>query len=141
MDECDKNIATLIDLNFDDDDDGDKIYVDFMSHELGTIPPVQQLLWGDYIMKPKAQTAWDKNVRKACQEIAATQDLGDHDFQPRVKDLNTGMFMLIDTGASVSVFPRTHSPTAQFDPHTGLKAINGTKIATYGTKSVKIRLD
>ena len=85
--------------------------------------------------------AFDRQVLKACKTIASTTDLADHDFRPRIKDLNTGLYMLIDTGAAVSVFPRTLSKNSTLDVKTGLQAINGTKIPTYGTQSVKIRLD
>ena len=43
---------------------------------------------------------FDRLVIKACSSInASTDNVDDHDFRPRIKDLNSGLFNLIDTGA------------------------------------------
>ena len=127
--------AALIDINVEKDAE---IHTDFMTHEFGN-PQVQQLLWGSYRKKPVAQMDFDRLVIKACRAIDASDDPGDHDFRPRVKDLNTGLYFLIDTGASISVFPKHLCPdlkNAQPEVHKGLKAINGSKITTFGTKTL-----
>ena len=90
-------IAALIDINVNKDTE---IHTDLTSHEFG-MPKVKQLLWGTYHRKPVAQMDFDRLVIKACQEVAAADDSADHDFRPRVKDLNSGKFFLIDTGAAL----------------------------------------
>ena len=99
-------IAALVDVNVDKDKE---IYTDFTSHEFGK-PQVKQLLWGDYNRKPVAQMDFDRLVIKACQQVAAADvdDVTEHDFRPRIKDLNSGLYFLVDTGAACSVFPKKH---------------------------------
>ena len=94
---------------------------------------------------------FDRLIVKACQEIAVADDLGDHDYRPRIKDLNSGHYFLIDTGAALSIFPsslvregereREGGGHTRPDSKLALQAINGTKIPTYGKKTVKLRFD
>ena len=75
--------------------------------------------------------AWDRLVIKACKKIEANVDQADHDFRPRIKDLNSGLYLLLDTGAALSVFPRSHCKgNLTQDVDKGLVAINGSKIPT-----------
>ena len=107
-------IATLIDLNIDTDecnDKSDKIYADFTSNEFG-MPHVEQVLWGEYSHKPQAQELFQIQVRKAVDSIVAASEKDSHDFRPRIKDLNTGKYFLINTGACVSVYPKKWCPNA-----------------------------
>ena len=130
-------IAALVDLNVDKDLE---IHTDFMSNEFGN-SPVQRLLWGSYHKKPVAQMDFDHLIIKACQQIASNNepsDLETHDFRPRIKDLNSGQFFLIDTGAATSVIPKSDDDDAPMDHKTGLQAVNGTKIPTFGKKVVTI---
>lgn len=57
-----------------------------------------------------------------------------------VTDRNTGISYLVDTGADISVYPRskTHGPTIRGEYE--LFAANGTRIATYGTIAVHLNL-
>ena len=89
----DVQLSALIDLKIDKDN---KIHTDFHSHEFGS-PLVKQLLWGTYHRKPVAQMDFDHLVIKACQKISAADEVVDHDFRPRIKDLNSGLSFLIDT--------------------------------------------
>ena len=84
---------------------------------------------------------FDRMVVKACKNISASDNLGDHDFRPRVKDLNSGIEFLIDTGAATSVFPKHLTKHAKMDQTGGLQAINGAKIPSFGRKTMKIRFD
>ena len=102
---------------------------------------MKQLLWGSYHKKPIAQMDFDRLVIKACQKVAAESDPGDHDFRPRAKDLNSNTYFLVDTGAAVSVYPRSMVTNAKCDVTRGLEAVNGTKIPTFGNKRVKVRFD
>ena len=118
------NIDCLIDI----DPESKKIYTDFGSFEFGSEPQVKQLLWGEYQFKPVAQSNWELQVAKA-SEIAANAT-ADSDFRPRIKDHNSGLFMLVDTGAAVSVFPKKLCPRASVDNSKALKAVNGSTIPT-----------
>ena len=103
------------------------------------MPIVKRLMWGEYFMKPVAQVDFENKVRQAVEAIAAAD--GDQDFRPRLKCLNTKMHFLIDTGAAISVYPCRLCPNAKEDFKKGLQAINGSKIKTFGNKTIKIRPD
>ena len=110
------------------------------SSEFGTTL-VKRLIWGIHKGKPPAQMTWDRQISRLCRDIASSDDEGDHDFRPKIKDCNTGQYMLIDTGACVSVFPKHLCPTAKLQKHSGLKAVNGTQIPSYGQQTINIRLN
>ena len=46
---------------------------------------------------------------------------------------------MLDTGAQVSLWPRSKFPDAVYDPSRKLQAVNGTRISTYGEKWVTIK--
>ena len=54
-----------------------------------------------------------------------------------IKDINSGKLFLIDSGADVSVFPLTLSPSSSASTGS-LVAANGTKIKTFGFKMVEL---
>ena len=99
-------------------------------------------MWGgQYGQKPQAQVIFEVEVQKAVQSVIAATEKDSQDFRPRIKDLNTNTYFLIDTGACLSVFPKSACPNAKLDENRGLQAVNGTTMPTYGTKIVNIRLD
>ena len=102
-----------------------EIHTDILTHEFGD-PRVKRLLWGNKYKKPSAQMDFDRLVIKACRQIAKADDKGDHDYRPRVKDLNSGRYFLLDTGAALSVFPHS-GVQSDVDDGGGLQAINGSK--------------
>lgn len=55
-------------------------------------------------------------------------------------DNNNQLNFLIDTGADLSVLPRNRFPRSKPDPHPRLSAANGTNIATFGEKVLKLNL-
>ena len=57
-------------------------------------------------------------------------------------DRDTGLNFLIDTGASVSLLPARECPRPQvsLDQKRTLVAANGTEIATFGTKTMRVKL-
>ena len=63
----------------------------------------------------------------------------DRDRRPHLVDSKTGVSMLLDTGAAVSVFPRSNSDIRDQSSH--LQAINGTKIDTFGTKIIPVTIN
>ena len=87
-----------------------------------------------------AQQIWEVQVEKAAKSVLAAAEK-EGDFRPRIKDLNSGHYFLIDTGACTSVYPKKWCPDAILDSSRGLQAVNGSTISTYGTKSVNIRLN
>ena len=137
-------IATLIDIDIDHNHDksaNETIYADFTSHEFG-LPQVEQVVWGGlYPHKPQAQTLFEVDVQRAVESIVAATERENDDYRPRIKDLISGRHFLIDTGACLSVYPKKLCPSAKVDEKTGLKAVNGATMPTYGTIKVKIRLD
>ena len=89
-------------------------------------------------MKPQAQQIWELQVQKAANNIVSAAER-EGDFRPRVKDLNTGHYFLIDTGACTSVYQLKYCPDAKLDSSKGLQAVNGSTIQTYGSKVLNIR--
>merc|ERR1712012_722941 len=61
------------------------------------------------------------------------------DLRPRFLDANSGLSILIDTGAQISLWPRNKFKDATYDPTRKLQAVNGTRISTYGQRDVLIR--
>ena len=60
-------------------------------------------------------------------------------MRPRFVDANSGLSILLDTGAQVSLWPRRSFRDAIYDPSKKLQAVNGTRISTYGHRNVTIR--
>ena len=61
-------------------------------------------------------------------------------MRPHVRDKRSDLWIMLDSGAAISIWPRRcypELPRAQ----TSLVAVNGTKIATYGTKDVSLDLE
>ena len=90
-------------------DNFNRIYTDFVSHEFGNLPSVRQLFQGEPFIQIEAATA----------KI---------DFRPRILDLLSKKWFLIDTGAAVSVYPKSMCPFAKQNEQIALRAINGEKI-------------
>ena len=111
-----------IDYNYNSESKTDIIYTDFTSNEFGTTP-VEQLIWGEFKTKPVAQHQWEVQVSQAIETIVAAAEK-DHDFRPRIKDLHTGKYFLIDTGACLSVYPKSECPDAIRDNNKGLQAVS-----------------
>ena len=90
---------------------------------------------------------FDHLVIKACQEISSAETIDpiEHDYRPRIKDKNSGRFFLIDTGAALSVIPKSmvadEVAGLKQDEGSALQAINGSKVPTFGTRPVKLRFD
>ena len=100
--------------------------------------------WNEYPFKPVAQVHWEQQV--AAASLAAAKVDINHDpklttdVRPRLFDHNSNQWMLLDTGAAISCYPRSYFPDAVVDHSRSLQAVNGTKIATFGQRNVKINL-
>ena len=62
------------------------------------------------------------------------------DIRPHLRDLTSNRWVLLDSGATASVYPKALVTGAVPDAVPALKAANGTPMATYGKKVVKIRV-
>ena len=73
-------------------------------------------------------------------EIASWQEgIKNKDIRPRVQDQISKEWLLVDSGAQLSVWPRNRVPEAVIDPYISIQAVNKTKILTYGKKEISIR--
>ena len=55
-------------------------------------------------------------------------------------DRRSGLRFLVDTGAEASVIPPSRTERKHRQEHSGLQAVNGTPIATYGSRSLTLDL-
>ena len=115
--------------------------------------------WSFYTKKPVSQTEWESLVSlavtpiaednpyidiKPYQEVSAIDSInfkpGSYglDIRPKIFDNATKSWILVDSGSCVSCVPK--KPGDKVDPNFQLKAVNGGKIATYGTEIVSVRL-
>ena len=113
-------------------------------------PPVgSSQSWGVYEFKPECQIQWEEMVQQAAisiadqypfveQAIDATTE--NEDTRPRLYDTVLKQWILIDTGASVSVFPKSMFQNHERDPGVNLRAVNGTRLQTYGKRPVTIKI-
>ena len=127
----------------DPDNQNEKIYANFHEHEFSEVP-LLQAQWGNYSSKPQIQSNWDKNIVKA---IAAIVDEGvmsastaNNDLRPKLVDVTTGRAILVDSGASRSIWPVADYPGRSPDPFTSLKAVNGSTIGTFGVETIKVQV-
>ena len=114
-------------------------------------PPVgSSQSWGVYEFKPECQIQWEEMVQQAAitiadqypfveQAIDATTE--NEDTRPRLYDTVLKQWILIDTGASVSVFPKSMFQNHERDPGVNLRAVNGTRLQTYGKRPVTIKIN
>ena len=75
------------------------------------------------------------------QSLAATSDAGQlHSRLLFLTDATSGYRFLIDTGAEVSVVPPSATDRTNKQDCSGLRAVNGSSITTYGTRSLTLDL-
>ena len=122
----------------------EKIYTDFNFTDFSTSsfsenPLNKQGLWGVYNHQPVAQTQWSKMVEVAAAQAAEVKSDCSTDVRPHVYDRRSKQWLMLDSGAAVSIWPKRLLPEAM--PTTNaLRAVNGTKISTFGNKNVTIDL-
>ena len=123
------------------------------------IAPVKQVTWGNHKEKPTQQTNWEKVVENEVNNIIweNTQDYfpymthvpqpevaelneGQTDCRPRLFDPTSKQWMLMDTCAQVSVWPRGDYADATISQQIALQAVNGTKIPTFGIRTREVKL-
>ena len=113
--------------------------------------PVKQGIWGNHKNKPQSQVKWENAVTKELDRLIkenvqeyfpymshipeiAEVDEGNEDCRPRLFDPQSKQWMLVDSCAQVSVWPRHEYQDAVLSNKLALQAVNGTKIPTYGTR-------
>ena len=116
--------------------------------------------WGNYDSKPEVQEQWEKQLAQVSEmiadyhphlpvpddivwaaEVAGWRDgFQGKDIRPRLKNGITGEWMLLDTGAQITVVPKSMYPKAKLDKYMSIQAVNKTKINTYGTVMIPIRI-
>ena len=108
-------MATALLVNIDDcvDEYTEKIHVNLNAYQQSDyIPIIKKGQWGEYSTKPKAQCDWDKQVRGAIAEIQ-TEHVNNvkDDMRPRFLDSTSGLSVLLDTGAQVSLWQKGNLKT------------------------------
>ena len=88
---------------------------------------------------PRSLTVAELTDAIDVMEAESDATIPPNDIRPHIKDANTGKWCLWDTGATLSIWPRSEFPGAKPDLRPRLKAVNATKIATYGVKTLKVR--
>ena len=90
------------------------------------------------------KSEWDNIVADA---VAAIVDEGiyastevEQDSRAKLRDQSSGRTLLLDSGASKSVWPRSDFPSAQPDQFKALKAVNNTVIKTFGEQVIKVQV-
>ena len=101
-----------------------------------------QAHWGKHHFKTQKQ--WNHNVAKAVASIldedVVSEITSNSDVRPKLVDKLSGKHILIDTGASRSVWSRLDFPDCPIDPFKALKAVNSSTISTFGLKTIKIQV-
>ena len=125
-------------VDIDDNDETEKIHITLNAENNSDSIPFVKSGWGSYEYKPQAQRHWDQLVRHAVAEVKS-DGVPKSDMRPRFIDATSGVSILLDTGAQISLWPKHKFKDAIYDPSKKLQAVNGTRISTYGTRLVKIR--
>ena len=61
------------------------------------------------------------------------------DLRPRLVDLSTGECRLLDSGAQISTVKK--GPEDKIDTSINLVAVNGSRIHTYGTRNLEVKIN
>ena len=69
---------------------------------------------------------------------AAKMNTESIDMRPHLLDKKSGQYLLLDSGAAVTAIPP--DPGDQPDPRVYLKAVNGTRLKSYGFTELNIRI-
>ena len=139
-------------------DNPDKIYTDFSFLTNDCFSPIEtdtagsppsgsgQQVWGVHESKPVQQTAFEKHLQELLDSVAdyspymkeldLISEIEDsqYDSRPRVFDGKSKLWVLVDSGAAVSVLPYSMSLTyagQEPESHRALEAVNGTRLKTY----------
>ena len=147
-------------INDDDstNDDLEKIYTDFNFEHLSIVYDDSQAESGSRVKQSQnsdiRQKHFETEVKLAVDAIIAEATMDQHpyfkhleeiaalgdDIRPRVLDSVSGQKVLVDSGSQVTAWPKAEYPDAKVDTNCQLKAVNKSKIITYGTVVRQIRI-
>ena len=106
----------------------------------------QEYNWGIHSVKPAIQKQWDKSIAQAAELAEQCHPYISEingstwrvDFRPRIFD--GAQWALLDTGAMVSIYPKTEYQDAALNTSLKLEAVNKTQFPTFGTRTRKIKI-
>ena len=136
--------VNAVDLLFDIDkhDNQEKIYANFLDHEFSDLPNFMQAQMGNIatpsqkhlnnIVAQSVASIMDEGVNISANEASSA------DLRPKLVDQISGRSILIDTGASRSIWPVSDYSGRPPDSFKALRAVNNSTIQTFGTEEVKI---
>ena len=84
------------------------------------------------------QTTFQKRLSQSLAATSAPDSLPNSLFY--VTDRNSGLQFLVDTGVEASIIPPAHTDHKHQQDGSGLQAVNGTPVATYGRFSLTLDL-
>ena len=133
-------------ISFDNfSDSNEKIYADFsfLSNSVSETPSTNREPWGEYQQQPLCQIEWTKQVQVAAIAAANTPDPrppDKTDMRPHVRDRRSRLWVMLDSGAAISIWPRREYPDLP-QAQSSLVAVNGSRISTFGTKDISLDLE
>ena len=71
--------------------------------------------------------------------LYAAQNSIKYDIRPKAQDKISKEWLLIDSGAQISIWPKSKFPSAEYDPNMSIQAVNKSKIVTYGKRDITVR--
>ena len=98
--------------------------------------PIESAKWGDYLQKPVAQSQWEEIVRTTVAELVAGSQPDNNDVRPYIRDKTSKQWLLVDSGAAVTCWPKRLVPDVPLDPKVKLRAVNGENIDTFGYHTI-----
>ena len=117
------NVFPLISIETESDNNkkSDKIYTNFNENEFKDFASPQQAEWGIYSKKPISQISWEESVSKTIAAVAdqCAQDNfppEEGDLRPKMFDKGSNRWLLVDTGASLSIWPKAHFDSSRLWP-------------------------
>ena len=107
-----------------------------------SFPPDKSAKWGEYQMKPVAQSAFENIVKTSIAEITSeTPKMGrNYDLRPYIKDKASNSWLLVDSGAACTIWPASKCDKPALDNRVKLQAVNNSQIDTFGKKRLKLNL-
>ena len=80
-----------------------------------------------------------EGIMEETKGIFASNNKPKTDLRPKAYCSRTKRAFLVDSGAAVSVFPRAAFPDVTVDAAVNLRAVNGSVIKTYGSKTMRLQ--
>ena len=124
-------------------DENVKIYSNFIDNEFENLS-LKQAHRGETHYKFQEQEQWSKAVANAVASIvdegviASAQ--GSLDNRPKLLDKRSGRYILVDSGASRSIWPVSDFKERPPDLFKALKAVNNSQIQTFGVEKIQVQV-